>query len=610
MLAPAFSPPSSPPPLSDATLDLLFASELPVGLAVLDHELRYRRINPTLAAFNGVPPAQALGRCVSEVLPLAWPQLQPLLRRVLDAGEPLLGCELLLEVPSRPGELSQWEASYLPIRGGDGGVQGVLVQAVNKSVQQEAERRQRTSAARLRRVLDSLFAFVGVLDLDGTVLEANRAPLEAAGISLEEVQGRPFWDTYWWSYDPAMQHWLREAVHAAAQGQVVRQDVVVRMRGDARVTVDFMLAPMLDDEGRVLHLVPSGIDVSDRVAGERALRASEARFRSVFEAAPDGMTLVDVQGRMLLANRAMGRLFGSEASELVGGCIDRLVPTTDRPAHADHIRSYFADAQPRLMGKRKRLQGLRSDGSLFNIEVGLNPIPGSEPPEVLATVVDIDDRLAAQALLERALKEKTALLNEVHHRVKNNLQIVSSLLRLQSRHVDEPVRAVLRESQSRVKAMALTHQLLYERSDFSALELGPYLSRLAALLREAYVEPGKDIAMQLDLPGEGLSISLQAAVPCGLIVNELVTNALKHAFQQRSQGCIRIRATRDAQGLFEIEVADDGPGMQALPDNDQCQTLGYQLIPLLADQLEARLALVAGPGTCIRLAFRQPGGAA
>ncbi len=610
MLAPASSPPSSPPPLSDATLDLLFASELPVGLAVLDHELRYRRINPTLSAFNGVPPAQALGRCVSEVLPLAWPQLQPLLRRVLDAGDPLLGCELLLEVPSRPGELSQWEASYLPIRGGDGGVQGVLVQAVNKSVQQEAERRQRTSAARLRRVLDSLFAFVGVLDLDGTVLEANRAPLEAAGISLEEVQGRPFWDTYWWSYDPAMQHWLREAVHAAAQGQVVRQDVVVRMRGDARVTVDFMLAPMLDDEGRVLHLVPSGIDVSDRVAGERALRASEARFRSVFEAAPDGMTLVDVQGRMLLANRAMGRLFGSEASELVGGCIDRLVPTTDRPAHADHIRSYFADAQPRLMGKRKRLQGLRSDGSLFNIEVGLNPIPGSEPPEVLATVVDIDDRLAAQALLERALKEKTALLNEVHHRVKNNLQIVSSLLRLQSRHVDEPVRAVLRESQSRVKAMALTHQLLYERSDFSALELGPYLSRLAALLREAYVEPGKDIAMQLDLPGEGLSISLQAAVPCGLIVNELVTNALKHAFQQRSQGCIRIRATRDAQGLFEIEVADDGPGMQALPDHDQCQTLGYQLIPLLADQLEARLALVAGPGTCIRLAFRQPGGAA
>ncbi|MGM9513207.1 PAS domain S-box protein [Roseateles sp. DB2] len=596
--------------LSDAALDQLFASDLPVGLAVLDGELRYRRINHMLSAFNGVPPEQALGRSVSEVLPEAWPQLEPLLRRVLEAGEPLLGFEVLLEVPSRPGELSQWEASYLPIPDGAGNVQGVLVQAVNMSLQQDAERQLRTSAARLRRVLDSLFAFVGVLDVNGIVLEANRAPLEAAGISFEEVHGRPFWEAYWWSYDPAMQHWLREAVRIAAQGQVVRQDVVVRVRDDARITIDFMLAPMLDDEGRVQHLVPSGIDVSDRVAGERALRASEARFRSVFEAAPDGMTLVDEQGRMLLANRAMGRLFGSEAGELLGSRIDRLVPAADRPAHADHIRSYFADAQPRLMGKRKRLQGLRADGSLFNIEVGLNPIPGSEPPEVLATVVDIDDRLAAQAQLERALKEKTALLNEVHHRVKNNLQIVSSLLRLQSRHVDEPVRAVLRESQSRVKAMALTHQLLYERSDFSALELGPYLHRLAALLREAYMEPGKDIAMQLDLPGEGLSISLQAAVPCGLIVNELVTNALKHAFTQRSQGLIRVRAARDAQGWFEIEVADDGLGMKALPDHDQCATLGYQLIPLLADQLEARLALVEGPGTCIRIQFRQPGSAA
>lgn len=585
--------------MSDATLDLLFASELPVGLAVLDRELRYRRMNATLAAFNGVPPELALGRCVSEVLPEAWPRLQPLLR-----------FELLVEVPSRPGELSQWEASYLPIPDGSGGVQGVLVQAVNMSLQQDAEHQLRTSSARLRRVLDSLFAFVGVLDVDGTVLEANRAPLEAAGIRFEDVQGRPFWDAYWWSYDPEMQRWLREAVRLAAQGQVVRRDVVVRVRDDARITIDFMLAPMLDDEGRVLHLVPSGIDVSDRVAGERALRASEARFRSVFEAAPDGMTLVDEQGRMLLANRAMGRLFGSEAGELVGSCIDRLVPTADRPAHADHIRAYFADAQPRLMGRRKRLQGLRADGGLFNIEVGLNPIPGSDPPEVLATVVDIDDRLAAQALLERALQEKTALLNEVHHRVKNNLQIVSSLLRLQSRHVDEPVRAVLRESQSRVKAMALTHQLLYERSDFSALELGPYLRRLAALLREAYMEPGKDIALQLELPGEGLSISLQAAVPCGLIVNELVTNAFKHAFQQRSQGSIRIRAARDAQGLFEIEVADDGLGMTVLPDHDACQTLGYQLIPLLADQLDARLALGPGPGTCIRIEFRQPGSTA
>ncbi|OYU25910.1 MAG: PAS domain S-box protein [Burkholderiales bacterium PBB2] len=590
-------------PVDAAVLDGLFASDMPVGLAVLDRELRYRRVNRALADFNGVPAEQLLGRSVAEVLPEAYPHLAPLLHAVLHQGQAQEKFRIQVQVPSHPGELSEWEASYLPLRDAEQSVVGILVQAVNISSQRRAEEALRDSEAQLRRVLDGLFAFVGLLSLDGLLLEANRAPLEAAGIGKDAVLGRRFCDTYWWSHDTELQGWLQAAIADAGQGQVVRRDLVVRMRDDSRMTIDFMLAPLRDSQDRISHVIASGIDISDRVHSERALRASEARFRSAFNAAPDGMALVNASGRILLANSAMDRLFASPSGSLQDSDINTLVPLPARGGHTGLISQFFGHLQTRSMAKRRSLQALRRDGSLFNVEVGLNPIADSEPPEVLATVTDIDERLAAQAQIERALQEKTALLSEVHHRVKNNLQIISSLLRLQSRHVDESVKRVLRESKNRIRAMALTHQLLYERNDFTELELGPYLKRLAALLRESYSDPQQSIQVQVQAPDSGLSIHLQEAIPCGLIVNELVTNAFKHAFPDGRAGTIEIHAERDADGRLRVEVGDDGVGLAQRPDWKDSRTLGFQLVPLLAEQLDGQLSLLDGPGTRIRVCF-------
>ena len=263
-----------------------------------------------------------------------------------------------VETPNSPGGLSEWEASYSPIHLPDGSVGGVYVQAVNLTAKLRAERALSNSEKHLRRVLDSLFAFVGVMQPDGTLIEANRAPLDAAGIQAQDVLGRPFWDTFWWNYSTDIQDWLRNAINRVAQGQVVREDVTVRMVGDTRMTLDFMLVPMRDDQDVITHLIASAIDISDR--------------------------------------------------------------------------------------------------------------------------------LADQHRIEAALRERTVLLQEVHHRVKNNLQIIASLLRLQSRTAVPEVQQALQDSQNRVMAMSLTHQLLYERNDYSSLELGPYLKRLVGSLRDAH----------------------------------------------------------------------------------------------------------------------------
>ncbi|RQO55625.1 PAS domain S-box protein [Paucibacter sp. KBW04] len=592
------------PTLLSQGLDLLFSTELPVGLALLDHEFRYVRINKTLADFNGVPAQEALGQTVQAVLPEAYATLGPLLQQVLSSGEALQGFRVQAEVPSFPGELSEWEASYLPVKNEYGYTCGILVQAINITVQQLAQRRERQSEERVRRVLDSLFVLVGVLTPDGVLQEANRAPLEAAGISLEEVQGQYVWDTYWWSHDTEQQEWLKSAVKEVAAGGLVRREVKVCMAGGQLVTIDFMLAPLRDEAGRITHLIPSAIDISDRVASDRALRASEARFRSAFEAAPDGMTLVDAERHILLANKSMNRLFGYAPGELTGRCIDELLPAAMRQAHVGHVGRFFATPQVRPMAARKPLHGQRLDGTLFPLEVGLSPIPGSDPPEVLATVSDVSERVAAQTEIQKALEEKTALLNEVHHRVKNNLQIISSLLRLQSASAPEAARPALQDSQARVRAMALTHQLLYERKDFSGMELGPYLHKLTALLCESYLGQQSRVRVEVQAPERGLHIDLQTAVPCGLVVNELVVNALKHAFPGARSGLIRVSAGDDpaapGKSLF-IEVSDDGIGLPEGMAMEGANSLGFQLVPLLADQMEASLALLPGPGTRVRL---------
>ena len=447
-------------PLWLATVQTMFAADSPVGKAVLDRELRYLFINRTLADFNGHSVAQHLGKSIQELLPDAYPAVAPLLREVLDEGTPHHNFRVAVETPNAPGELSEWEASYLPIRLPDGSVGGVYVQALNLTAKLRAERALTNSEKQLRRVLDSLFAFVGVMTPDGTLIAANRAPLEAAGIAAQDVLGRPFWDTYWWNYSVDVQNWLRQACVRVARGEVVREDVTVRMAGDSRMALDFMLVPMRDDDGVITHLIPSAIDISDRVAGQQ------------------------------------------------------------------------------------RIEG--------------------------------------------ALRERTVLLQEIHHRVKNNLQIIASLLRLQARTAAPEAVQALQDSQNRVVAMSLTHQLLYERNDFSALELGPYLRRLIASLRDVHGELMRRVQLRVEAPDQGLSIDLQQAVPVALVVNELLTNALKHAFDPGQSGDVVVEAHSEAD-IIAVTVRDSGRGMPAGFHHDAATSLGFSLIALLTEQLQAQM---------------------
>ncbi|HMM76102.1 MAG TPA: PAS domain S-box protein [Gammaproteobacteria bacterium] len=454
----------------------------------------------------------------------------------------------------------------------------------------------------MRQLIENVLALVVVLAPDGRLLEANRAALDLGGFELEELRHRPFWDCPWWQHDAELRRWVRASVERAAQGAVIRADVTVATRPGGRLALDFMLAPLRDAQGEIAQLVASAVDITDRKAGIDALRRSERRFRQVVEGSPGPTALVDRNARITLVNGALEALFGAPRERLIGASIDVLIPARYRERHGKLFQSFFAAPRARDMAGRKALNALRANGEVFPVEIALNPVELGGELQVIATIIDISATRAAQEALERALADKTALLAEVHHRVKNNLQVISSLLNLQHRLAPAGAQHALAESQLRVRAMALIHELLYEQGEVANISLSEYLQRLVRLLQESTGGVGAAVRLAFHHDGFEIALDAQRAVPCGLLVAELVTNAYKHAFADRRAGRIDVELAPHGGGV-RLSVVDDGVGLPEGLEPGRTRSLGFQLIPMLVDQMSAQLRIGSGPGSRFDLFF-------
>lgn len=364
-------------------------TSVPIGIAVLDADFRYLHINQRLADSNGLPPAAHIGKRPRDVIPDAGPALEAIMQAVQSSGQPRTRFAASAEIPPGSGLLRHWEASYHPLPMPDGQRCGIVAMVEDVTARYEAERVQRENEGHLRRVLDNLFAFVGVLAPDGTLQSANRAPLEAAGIRIEDVRGLKFWDCPWWNYSPQIQAQIQHAVLRAACGEVSRFDVVVRMANDVLTPIDFMLAPLRDEYGRITHLIPSAIDISTRLRSEEALRQNETLLRQVVEAIPDGLMMVDDAGLIRLVNSRMESLFGYPRATLLGQHFSYLLSETQREQHQGKMKLYLQTPVSRHMADSQVLQARRRDGSLFPCKIGLSPLMVGNKAHVLASISEL-----------------------------------------------------------------------------------------------------------------------------------------------------------------------------------------------------------------------------
>jgi two-component sensor histidine kinase len=244
-------------------------------------------------------------------------------------------------------------------------------------------------------------------------------------------------------------------------------------------------------------------------------------------------------------------------------------------------------------GEESRVEGLQVGADDYLIK------PFS-PPEVLARVEVHLKKARIDNELRLSLVEQQALMKEVHHRVKNNLEVVNSLLMLQSDFVNDPqARGVLVETANRVRVIADIHRLLYQTPKLAHVDLASFVERLAESLFAFYAEAGARV--RLDLHAEPVAMDLQRAVPIGLILNELFCNALKHAFPGDRRGVIRVEVRSTG-----IEFADDGIGLPPSLDPCNSPSLGLQLVQVLVRQIGGRMSVDSGPGARFRVTFTPP----
>lgn len=333
-----------------------------------------------------------------------------------------------------------------------------------------------------------------------------------------------------------------------------------------------------------------------------ARKQAEERFKLVVEHAPSGMVMTSPQGVIEMMNLQTENIFGYSREELLGKPIEMLVPQKYQENHPSLRHSFYQAPDPRAMGKGRDLFGLRKDGTEVPLEVALNPISTDSGTVVLAAIVDISDRKQREQHIQNALKEKTTLLSEVHHRVKNNLQLIHSLLDLQALQTDDPaVVEILENSKRRINSMSLIHQAFYQSNDLANIELSEVLRTLVENIATSYNPTENPIALTID--ADSVCLPITKAIPCGLIVNELVTNAMKYAFPDNNAGEIKVILNLDEKGQACLSVTDNGIGLPADLEFDNLSSLGMELVSVLAEQIGGELTVQYSNPTRFEIRF-------
>lgn len=387
-----------------------------------------------------------------------------------------------------------------------------------------------------------------------------------------------------------------ELLQCAAPAPVI----VVTNQGSEQEAVSLMKAGAIDylvkdSQGKYLpHLAAAAMQV-------QAQRERQSLFHMLTHALMcihDSVFITDMHDVIMYVNQAFIVAYGYEEKEIVGRHVATLFNGDGLPS--DMLKANF-------MGWSGEVFHTRRDGRRFPVSLSRSVVLDGTGRRlaVVGVARDITARRQAEEQVRASLKEKEVLLREIHHRVKNNLQVVSSLLNLQTGYIqDDRVADALRDSQNRVKSMALIHERLYQSRILTRIDFKDYLESLIGHVKSSYRGVG-DVRVSTDI--QQVFLNVDEAIPCGLMVNELVSNALKHAFPEDLQGELKVslrveEADAERQTLV-LEVGDNGAGFPPDVDFERTQSLGLQLVSMLARQIRGELELIRSPGTLIRLRF-------
>jgi PAS domain S-box-containing protein len=364
-------------------------------------------------------------------------------------------------------------------------------------------------------------------------------------------------------------------------------------------------------ENRVAERTAELADVNDNLLAEIlerqrvevALRQSELRYRLLIDQMPAVTYLarLDETGSSVYVSRQIKSLLGYSAEEWLAD--PQLWFNLVHPDDRDRLISKSQAALTKGQAFRTEYRMFNRAGQVVWVQDQTVVLPDETGQSGLTqgVLVDITTRKQAEEQLRASLHEKEMLLKEIHHRVKNNMQVISSLLNLQSGYInDTQALEIFQDSQNRVRSMALIHEKLYRSKNLAEIDLGEYVNDLATHLFRSYKADGKGITLKVQ--AEDVHLGIDAAVPCGLIINELISNALKHAFPNGRRGEILVELQKNQQQI-SLCVSDNGIGFPTDLDFQNTNSLGLQLVNTLVGQLDGTIELQNGSGTTFKINF-------
>ena len=461
----------------------------------------------------------------------------------------------------------------------------------------KAEKELRHSKQYARSIIDSSLDMIVATDIDYHVNEFNAAAEATFGYTKEEVLGNHI--SMLFSDELEMDKVLEKI----KSGGSLANEIINRKK-DGSFFISFLSASLLKNEvGETVGAMGVSRDITALKKAEEELRLSEERHRAIYDQAYIGIARIAKMGRFLLVNERLCSMLDYTAEELYKKTFYEL-------GVQEEVEASLVDWDHLLSGKIKNFSReqsyVRKDGNLLsaNVTVSLVRDSNDNPNYFVAVFEDITERKEYESQLEKSIKEKEVLLKEVHHRVKNNMQVISSILNLQSSYIDdETALSILRESQDRIKSMSFVHESLYQSNTLSEVNFSEYIENIARNLFHSYGRPEGGLSLDFDL--EEIYLNLDTSIPCGLIINEIVSNSLKYAFEGREQGRIFIVFSRESDGRLKLIVGDDGIG---LPDNfdiDTAESLGLQLVTTLITQISGELEIQVKEGTRFNILFKE-----
>ncbi len=348
----------------------------------------------------------------------------------------------------------------------------------------------------------------------------------------------------------------------------------------------------------------SGV-IIQRVNSVKALQHSEERFRSVVETANDAVIVADENFKIVSWNFTAKSMFGYKVKEAINMSLKKIIPKT---CFHDYLKSYTVNDKV-FSGRTIENIGVKKDGTHFPIELSLTEWNTHENYFYTFIIRDITLRKQTELQIVNSLEEKEVLLKEIHHRVKNNLQIISSLLYLQSKNKDPYTACLLQDSQTRIKSIALIHEMLYKSEDLANINFCKYIQCLVENIFHSYSDIAKRVKKNVNI--KPINLRIETAIPCGLIINELVSNSLKYAFPDDRYGTINIEFNKinDTQtsNKYRLVIADDGVGFPENFNLDEINSLGLQLVKNLTDQIDGALLVENKNGIRHQIEFKFEG---